>query len=121
MSYEIRFPAPSATGRGRYMIDGATRLESFTLREIDGTDEEYAVTRARETGSNIAEEMIRISVVAVNDAPVSQPYLQMGKWNARARSLLATAWREMNAVSDREEAAFLSGALGSGEDDPSAK
>lgn len=128
MSYSVRFPAPKprkgklSRASKRFMVGPKTRLESFTLREIDGSDEEYVATRAKALGdeTNLGEEMIRISIVAVNDEPVQQPY-SLKTWNAPARALLATAWRELNAVTPEEEDDFLSEAVGDDGEDPPAK
>ncbi len=101
MAYERRFVVPTSSGRGRYWA-GDEQLHSFTLRETEGKDEEYAAERAKIAKSSSSEELIRVSLVAVNDVPVQQPYLVLNKWNSKARQLVADAFTELNTVSDGE-------------------
>lgn len=105
---EVTFPVSMP----RCRIDDGSALKSFTLRETDGKDEEYAAQRAKAKGGDATttEELIRVSIVAVNGSPVQQPYEALGKWNSRARGLLVAAWRNLNTISDKEESDFLAGA-----------
>lgn len=103
--YEVTFKVPPARGRGRFAI-GDTTLTEFTLRETDGKDEEYAAERAKAVGGSVTEELIRVSITAVNGAPVSQPYLMLGAWNSKARTRLARAFQELNSASEAEDKDF---------------
>lgn len=104
VTYPVKMP--------RCRIDDGSALTSFTIRETDGKDEEYAAQRAKAKGGDATttEELIRVCLVAVNGTPVAQPYEALAKWNSRARSLLVTAWRHLNTTSDKEDADFLAGA-----------
>lgn len=85
------------------------KLESFSVRETDGRDEEYAAQRAKAKGgvTTTTEELIRASISEVNGLPVTQPYEAMDSWNSRARGFLIAAWRNVNAVDDTEVQDFL--------------
>lgn len=89
---------------------GKTDLQSFHIREVDGQDEETAAMWAKGKGgaASSGEEMLRLSIVAVNDQPVSQPYLQFDTWNQRARAFAMKAFNDLNGYSKDEETAFLS-------------
>lgn len=104
VTYPVRVP--------RCRIDDGSALESFTLRETDGKDEEYAAQRAKAKGGDATtvEELVRISIVAVNGEPVIQPYEKLAQWNSRARGLVVTAWRSLNTISDKEDTDFLAAA-----------
>lgn len=104
-AYEVSFKVPPARGRGRFAV-GDEVLSSFTLRETNGKDEEYAAERAKAVGSSITEELIRVSIVAVNGERTVQPYLALGLWNSKARSRLARAFQELNSASEKEDADF---------------
>jgi hypothetical protein len=103
--YEITFKVPPARGRGRFAVGDAT-LTSFTLRETNGKDEEYAAERAKAMKTSMTEELIRVSIVAVNGERVAQPYLALGLWNSKARTRLARAFQEINSASDKEDEDF---------------
>lgn len=105
---KVRYPVTAK----RCKIDADTLLTSFTLRETDGKDEAYAAQRAKAKGgdANTTEELIRVCIVEVNDMPVEQPYEAMSLWSSRARALLVSAWRDLNAISEKEDADFLAGA-----------
>lgn len=89
---------------------GSLVLDSFHMREIDGRDEELAAGMAAAKGGHASgsEEMVRLSIVAVNDKPVSQPYLGFDVWNQRARSLALQAFRLLNSHTEKESDSFLS-------------
>lgn len=99
--YEVEFRVPAPRGRGRYAV-GEETLTAFVIRETTGKDEEYAAERAKQVNGSLSEELIRVSLVSVNGAPAQQPYLKLGEWNSKARSLLAEAFKEVNSVSDDE-------------------
>lgn len=88
---------------------GATVLESFHMREIDGRDEELAAGMAAAKGGHAtgSEEMVRLAIVAVNDKPVQQPYLQFDVWNQRARSFALQSFRLLNSHTEKESDSFL--------------
>jgi len=88
---------------------GKTEIKSFSMREVDGRDEEVATNSAKARGGSATtqEELVRLSVVAVNDVNVEHPYLAFDTWNSRARSFSLKAFNELNGMSKEEEADFL--------------
>jgi hypothetical protein len=106
--FEQRFD----TSKMKNVRAGGVLITSFTMREVDGQDEEVAAGAAKARGGSIssAEELIRLSIVAVNDQPVKQPYLAFDTWNSRARQLALKAWTSLNGVTEEEGDAFLSAA-----------
>jgi len=106
--YQQRFD----TSKMKHVRAGSLTITSFTLREVDGQDEEIAAAAAKARGGNVssAEELIRLSIVEVNDQPVKQPYLAFDTWNSRARALALRAWASLNSVTEDETEAFLNAA-----------
>ncbi len=98
---------------------GTKRITSFSVREIDGADEELAANYAKSKGgvSNAGEEAVRIAIVEVNGEAVKQPYLAFDTWNSRARSFCLNAFRSLNGTTDSEVEGFLSAGVGTGGDD----
>lgn len=84
-------------------------IRDFHMREVDGTDEEFAANQAKGKGgaASAAEEMVRLSIVAVNGQPVAQPYLKFDKWNQRARSFALKAFNDLNGFTSDEGENFL--------------
>ena len=87
-------------------------IESFDIRETDGDDEERAANTAKGKGGSATavEELIQISLVAINDEPVNvggKPYNGFVKWNSKARNMAQKAWTAVNAGNADESEAFL--------------
>ena len=88
-------------------------IKSFVIRETNGRDEEQAAIFAKAKGaaSSSFEELVRLSVVSVNDAPVEQPFTAFDDWNSRTRMYVLQAYRSINAIeSDKEVDDFLASA-----------
>jgi hypothetical protein len=88
---------------------GTTELKTFHMREVDGRDEELAANWAKNKGgaASSSEELVRLSIVAVNGDPIQQPYLKFDTWNQRARAFALRAFNDLNGFSDKEAADFL--------------
>ena len=88
---------------------GKVELRSFVMREIDGRDEEVAAgyVKAKNDNTTVTEEMVRLSIVSVNDQPVPQPYLAFDTWNSRARIFAVKAFNEVNGMTSKEEDDFF--------------
>lgn len=110
MSYEKTFQFKGIKG---------VSISSVTIKETDGNDETIAAERAESLGkaASVAEEIVRMSIVAVDGVPVKQPYMGFNKWNSRTRAFVLNAWRHINAIPDASE---ISSFLESGEDEPEA-
>jgi len=97
------------TGLKNCKMSNGTKLTSFTLREVDGRDEELAANTAKTKGGSVTttEELVRYSITHVNDEPIKQPYLQFDLWTSRARGFLLQAFREVNGFKEEESDLFL--------------
>lgn len=84
-------------------------IESIVIRRTNGHDERDAAKMldAREGHGSIFNELVRIAIVAVNDQPVIQPFMDYDSWSTKTRELLMTAYNSMNENSEAEKAAFL--------------
>ena len=84
-------------------------IESIVLRRIDGRDEQDASKQldAMNGRSSLFNEMVRIGIVAVNDEPVMQPFLEWDTWSTKTRELVMTGFNALNENDDAEKAAFL--------------
>ena len=100
---------------------GTTQIVTITLREVNGLDEESAANSAKARGGSVTtgEELIRISVVAVNGSPVTQPYLAFDTINTRGRAFIMRAFNEINGMSTKEGDDFLATAGGTDNEAPS--
>jgi hypothetical protein len=86
-------------------------IQSFTLKETTGLDEENAALAAKAKGgaATVFEELVRLSLVMVNDQPVEPPFGEYDVWNSRTRAFVLQAYRSINGVDEKEVADFLSG------------
>lgn len=84
-------------------------VKSFTIREVDGVDEERAALNAKAKGgaSSVYEELVRLSVCEVDGQPVnqdpSQPFALYDSLNSRTRLFLLNAFRSLNGIDEKEE------------------
>lgn len=99
MEYTFKFPAKC-------------NIRSITIRETDGADETKAAEAKEALGKagSFMEELIKLSIVAVDDEPVKAPFGEMEKWNSRTRSLVMAAFKSVNGFLEQEAADFLSSA-----------
>lgn len=101
-------------------------IRSVTMREIDGHDEREAakIMSARSNIDNpgvaLMEEQIRVSIVAVDGEPVSQPFTGMNAWSTRTRRFIMEAFGHLNGVEDEELEDFLKAAKDPKETQPEA-
>ena len=83
------------------------QIESITVRETNGRDEETAAEYAKAKGGSatIQEELARLSVVAFNDRPVKHELATetFDGWNSKTRGYVLIAWRDLNVVEDAED------------------
>ncbi len=102
---------------------GGTPINSFTIREYDGQDEEVAANSAKAKGGsvNVTEELIRLCITEVNGEIVRQPYLAFDQWNGRARTFAAAAYREINGAMDEEVQDFLKAGTAEGAAPPALR
>jgi hypothetical protein len=99
--------------RTRFPLKGrrGAQIESITIRETNGVDEELAAkqAKARGDGANDVEELVRLSIDEVDDKPVKQPFMGFDLWNSKTRGYALMAWKHVNAVPKEEEAGFIAG------------
>lgn len=101
----------------KFKLPKGCSVESFVIREIDGKDElesgRWVAAKGAgvdDPGMAMAEERMRVAIVAVNDQPVEQPYMAMNKWSTKTRTFLLNAWTSLNMVEEDELAVFLGAA-----------
>lgn len=85
-------------------------FKTVTVREITTRDELDAAAWAMEAAPEQAQfnpmalrsyefrELVRASLVAVDGAPVAQPYTDMDGWRVRSFKFLQTAYDELNGI-----------------------
>lgn len=86
-------------------------IKNFVLRELTGEDEENAQNMALSKGkenSGVIEESVRLSLVYVDDKKIEQPYAELDLWNSRTRAFIVNAWKQVNAIENKELDDFLS-------------
>ncbi len=83
--------------------------KSIVMRETNGIDEQNAALQADVRGkrSSIYQELVRLSIVKVDDADVIQPFAQLEGWSSRTRALVNKAYEDLNDLEDDEVATFL--------------
>jgi hypothetical protein len=88
-------------------------IESAVIREVTVSEQETAneLARAKGGGASDEAENIASSLVEVNGKPVSQPYGEIGDWNARAAGFLGAAYNALNGSKQAERDLFLSAAV----------
>lgn len=101
----------------RFVLPPGCSVESFVVREIDGHDEREAGRWLVARGEGVEDarlammdENLRVSIYAVNDVPVEQPYLGMDLWSTKTRRFLIEAFGLLNGVEDKEVSDFLAAA-----------
>jgi hypothetical protein len=101
-----RFTLPKGTGKK------AVSCDSFHIREVNGKDEEQAsiMAEAKGKGGSVALELLRLSIVKIDDKPVAQPCGDLETWNSRTRKFALDAWASINSVSEDETEGFLNSA-----------
>ena len=101
-----RFELPPDKGTRR------CNIRSITLRETNGPDETMAAQLAEAKGKqgSVSIETIRLSIVAVDDKPASQPFGDLDTWNTRTRNLVAQYWDSINGTSQGEAENFIKAA-----------
>ena len=102
----------------RFVLPKGCSIESVTLREIDGKDEEQAAGAAEARGmkpGQVTEEMVRCALVEVNDTAVVYPHPGLSKWNTKTRNLVIAAFASMNSTEDKDMKSFLEEAEDCGE------
>lgn len=101
-----RFRLPQGTGKK------SVSCSSFHIREVNGKDEEQAsvIADAKGKQGSVALELLRLSIVKVDDKPVAQPFGDLDTWNSRTRKFALDAWASINSVSQEEADGFLESA-----------
>lgn len=87
-------------------------IRSVTIKETNGEDELAAKLAADAKGKSgsVNIETIRLSIVAVDDKPVAQPFADLDKWNTRTRKLIADYFSSINGSDEGESDGFIKAA-----------
>lgn len=88
-------------------LQGRFSIQSVTLRETNGEDELEAEKLAEIQKTSMRQELVRASIVKVNDMPVTQPYAGLDGWNTKTRSTVVACWIKLNGISDKDAQDFL--------------
>lgn len=78
-------------------------ISSFTVREVDGNDEEVAAKAAKAKGTTVYEELVRLSIAEVDGQPPAVPFTAYDTWNSRTRGFVLSAFRNLNGIDEKEE------------------
>ncbi len=86
--------------------------KTITMRETSGIDEQSAAMEADARGerTTIYQELVRISVVEVDGAKVTQPFVELNSWNSKTRHLVNMAYQAMNDIKEDDVKTFLKSA-----------
>jgi hypothetical protein len=102
----------------KFKLGKGCNVSSIALRETCGKDEEQAARAADAKGNRpgaMTEELLRLSIVEVDEKRTEYPYLGLAKWNTKTRNTVLTYFQSMNAVDDEETTRFLEEAEDCGE------
>lgn len=82
------------------------------LRETTGKDEQRAVLLAKQKGDkgSFLDEMVKLSIVRVDDEPVEQPFTEIEDWSSKTRAYALKAYLKINGTDEDESEDFLSSA-----------
>lgn len=86
-------------------------FEKIVIRETNGIDEQHAAMQAdsQGAGTNIYQELVRRSIVSVDGEKVTHPFLEMTRWNSKARDFVRRAYEDLNQLKEEEmQTSFLS-------------
>lgn len=112
MSSEIKIKKPHLVHK-RFQMPKGCSIDSFVMREIDGEDEREAgrwiaaIGEVDNASITVAEEQMKVALVAVNDKPVESPYTGLNRWSSKTRRLVMEAFGLLNGLEDDEVAVFL--------------
>lgn len=95
--------------RFRYELPTGCDIASITIRETSGKDERAAAAQQKAKGGDAtySDELVRISIAAVDDKSVEQPFPDYDDWNTKTRRCVFEAFQKVNGVSPEEERGFL--------------
>lgn len=86
-------------------------IQSFTIRETNGTDEENASNMAKAKGENVSvyAELVRMSITEVDGKAVNSgdgvPLKAYDDWNSRTRTFIVNAFKALNGIDEKGELA----------------
>ena len=87
-------------------------IQSFAIRETTGKDEDVAalITKAKGGAASMLEEIVRLSITKVDDAPVNTDGVPLGaydEWSSRTRTFILNAYKALNGINQAEGEDFL--------------
>lgn len=102
----FRFTLPEGGGKRR------NEISSVTIREVTGEDEMLAEANAEAKAGkgNSGLELVRLSIVEIDDEPVAQPFTQLDRYNTRTRKFIVRGFEAVNGFEEEEMDDFLASA-----------
>lgn len=93
----------------RFPFPDYCSVQSIVMRETNGIDEQHAAIAAEAAGASTSlyQELIKLSIVEVNDQRVIQPFNELSGWNSKTRQLVTQGFDDLNQLKDEDLAAFL--------------
>jgi hypothetical protein len=79
-----------------YQLPKRCRIDSVTIRETFGTDEDEAVLAAENSGADPKAELVSLSIVAVNGTPCLPGNSGFDKWPTKTRSVVKALFDRVN-------------------------
>ena len=88
----------------KFTLPSGCACRTIIMRETSGIDERNAALMAETRGgtSAMGMELIRCSIVAVDDKRVQHPFIEMDKWNTKTRSFVRAFWESLNDIKEEE-------------------
>lgn len=93
-----------------YKFPKGCSVQSISMRETTGKDEETALRQAEIKGSPqfYPNELLRLAITKVDGQEVKVgEHLDIESWNSKTRLLAKTAFNRMNSCNDEEVLTFL--------------
>jgi len=93
----------------RFTFPDGCDCRTIVIRETTGIDEQNAALQAdaRQGRSSIYAELVKLSIVMVDDEKVIQPYHQLEQWSSKSRALVQQAYDAINDIPKEDLAVFL--------------
>lgn len=85
-------------------------FKKLVIKETSGPDElrAKALAKAKGDDGSLYEEMVKLSIVSIDDKPVDQPFESFLTMSTKDRSYIGQAFSKINSASDDLVANFLS-------------
>lgn len=85
-----------------YPLPKRCRIDSITIRETFGPDEDEAVTASEVSGNDPKDELVGLSIVAVDGKPCLPGDSGYDKWPTKTRGVVKALFNRLNDYSAKE-------------------